>query len=85
MSGNAAMDSAMLAILLEELHKQDVKAAVLSVEYSLAPEFPYPRSLKEVLAAYHHLTTVLHIPPSRITMGAAAALRGTEHSGMWSG
>ena len=61
-------------ILLTELHAQGRKAAVLSVDYSLAPEFPYPRSLKEILAAYAYVIERLHIPADRIVVSTCAAV-----------
>jgi acetyl esterase/lipase len=47
------------------LLSQATRLTVLKVNYRLAPEFPYPAALEDVLAAYEAVLA-LGIPPSRI-------------------
>ena len=89
MVGTALMDAEALEAMLQALRSAGRKAVILSIEYSLAPEFPYPRALKEVLAAYDHLINVLHVPPARIAMcaypvpSAPRASRPPENAHAW--
>ncbi|KAG0315751.1 hypothetical protein BGZ99_007281, partial [Dissophora globulifera] len=51
---------------LQVNHK--IKIGFLSVEYSLAPETPYPGALNECVAAYKHLVEYYGVDPRRIVM-----------------
>ena len=61
------------ALLLAELKRLGRKAVILSVEYSLAPEFPYPKALNECVAAYRFLVHNLRVAPSRVVIGGDSA------------
>ena len=41
--------------------------------YTLAPHATYPTQLREAVALIHHLLTVLHYPPSSVSLGGDSA------------
>ncbi|GJJ74026.1 hypothetical protein EMPS_06384 [Entomortierella parvispora] len=49
------------------------KISVLSLEYSLAPEHPYPTSFYECLAAYKSLVVNHHVDPKRVVFCGESA------------
>jgi hypothetical protein len=67
--GDAASDAPALSLLQTHLRALGRPTAVLSIEYSLAPEYPYPRALRECVAAYDHVVNALRIPPGRVVLG----------------
>ncbi|KAF9134634.1 hypothetical protein BGW39_006399 [Mortierella sp. 14UC] len=48
--------------------KHNLKIGVLSVEYTLSPEAPFPRALNECVAAYKHLIEHQGVDPRRVVM-----------------
>ncbi|KAF9191272.1 hypothetical protein BGZ50_009487 [Haplosporangium sp. Z 11] len=46
----------------------NIKIGVLSVEYSMSPEIPYPGALNECVAAYRHLIEHQKVDPRRVVM-----------------
>ncbi|KAI7821384.1 Alpha/Beta hydrolase protein [Gamsiella multidivaricata] len=67
--GDALMFLGNYRAWMKELHtKYNIKAAFLSVEYSMSPEVPYPGALNECVAAYRHLLETQRVDPRRIVM-----------------
>lgn len=48
-------------------------ARVLSVDYGLSPEYPYPTALNQVIQAYDWLVNDQHVAPSRIVIAGDSA------------
>ncbi|KAG0374242.1 hypothetical protein BGX24_010648 [Mortierella sp. AD032] len=48
--------------------KHNLKIGILSVEYSLSPEVPFPGALNECVAAYKHLIEYQGVDPRRVIM-----------------
>lgn len=55
-------------LILNELKKQNIRAAILSVDYSRSPECHYPVALNECVDAYRYLVHELSVSPARIVM-----------------
>ncbi|KAF9356799.1 hypothetical protein BGX26_004713 [Mortierella sp. AD094] len=53
--------------------KHGIKIGLLSVEYSLSPETPYPGALNECVAAFRHLVEEQGIDPRRIVLAGDSA------------
>ncbi|KAG0216743.1 hypothetical protein BGX31_000494 [Mortierella sp. GBA43] len=67
--GDALMFLGNYRAWMKELHaKYNIKIGILSVEYTLSPEAPYPGALNECVAAYKHLIENVCIDPRRIVM-----------------
>jgi epsilon-lactone hydrolase len=62
-----------MAKLLSEVQRLGRRAVFLSVEYSLAPAFPFPKALHEAVAAYRYLVGPLGIAPTRIVLAGDSA------------
>jgi acetyl esterase/lipase len=70
-SGNATQDTDFLELVLRALN-----IVVVSVEYRLAPQHPYPQPLNDCYAAFlwmHDHSDELGIDPRRIAIGGASA------------
>ncbi|KAF8923436.1 hypothetical protein BGZ58_002955 [Dissophora ornata] len=67
--GDALMFLSNYRAWMKELQiKHNVKIGILSVEYSMSPEVPYPGALNECVAAYSHLVEYQGIDPHRVVM-----------------
>ncbi|KAG0340405.1 hypothetical protein BG000_012053 [Podila horticola] len=67
--GDALMFLGNYKAWMKEMQKNhNLKIGVLSVEYSMSPEGPFPGALNECVAAYRHLVQVQGINPKRIVM-----------------
>ncbi|KAF9955169.1 hypothetical protein BGZ72_003976 [Mortierella alpina] len=67
--GDALMFLGNYRSWMKEMQKNhNLKIGVLSVEYTLSPEAPYPGALNECVAAYRHLIEHQGIDPRRIVM-----------------
>jgi acetyl esterase/lipase len=66
--GNAAMDDAMCARFARLLG-----VTVASVDYRLAPEYPYPTPLEDCYAALTWLAGLPAVDPARVAIGGASA------------
>jgi acetyl esterase/lipase len=76
--GSAKQDDRTCARLVDLL-----QAVVISVDYRLAPEHPYPAALEDCYAAYkylHSAATSLHIDPSRVAVVGQSAGGGLAAS-----
>ncbi|KAG0010437.1 hypothetical protein BGZ80_001479 [Entomortierella chlamydospora] len=72
--GNALMFLANYRAWMKELHiRHGIKIGVLTIEYSLSPEIPFPGALNECVAAYRHLVEHQGIDPRRIIMAGDSA------------
>ena len=72
-TGHALMYTKRFGRLLDEVKRAGRKAVVFSVEYSLAPEYPFPKALNECVSAYRFLLHGLHVAPERIIIGGDSA------------
>lgn len=50
-----------------------LQCPVLSLDYRLAPENPFPAGLQDALLAYYHLTKVLGVPASNVIIAGDSA------------
>jgi acetyl esterase/lipase len=66
--GDAAQDSAFCRLMADQLN-----IVVVSVEYRLAPEHPFPAPLDDGYAALRWLARQPDIDPARIAIGGASA------------
>jgi acetyl esterase/lipase len=66
--GRAAQDDALCRRYARELG-----ATVASVEYRLAPEYPYPASIEDCYSALQWLVKLPSVDPSRVAIGGASA------------
>ncbi|KAF9387072.1 hypothetical protein CPC16_007252 [Podila verticillata] len=67
--GDALMFLGNYKTWMKEMQKNhNLKIGVLSVEYSMSPEVPFPGALNECVAAYRHLVQVQGINSRRIVM-----------------
>ncbi|KAG0208156.1 hypothetical protein BGX28_000771 [Mortierella sp. GBA30] len=67
--GDALMFLGNYRSWMKEMQKNhNLKIGVLSVEYTLSPEAPYPGALNECVAAYRHLIEHQAIDPRRVVM-----------------
>ena len=48
------------------------RAKTLLIDYGLAPEYPFPAGLEDVLSVYHHLLSQRHAPENIVIMGDSA-------------
>ncbi|KAF9202197.1 hypothetical protein BGZ49_007610 [Haplosporangium sp. Z 27] len=72
--GDAFMFLANYRAWMKELQiKYGIKIGVLSVEYSLSPEVPFPGALNECVAAYRHLVERQGVDPRKIVMAGDSA------------
>lgn len=53
--------------------KHNIDALILSIDYSLAPEFKYPVPVLECVAAYEYLINTLQVPGSKIVLSGDSA------------
>ncbi|KAG2208240.1 hypothetical protein INT47_006095, partial [Mucor saturninus] len=53
--------------------KYNINALILSIDYSLAPEYQYPVPVIECVGAYHYLIDTLQIPGSKIILSGDSA------------
>ncbi|KAK3809151.1 MAG: alpha/beta hydrolase fold-domain-containing protein [Benniella sp.] len=67
--GDALMFMGNYRAWMKELQlKHNIKIGVLSIEYTLSPEAPFPGALNECVAAYRHLVEHQGVDPRRIVM-----------------
>ncbi|KAF9576711.1 hypothetical protein EC968_005484 [Mortierella alpina] len=67
--GDALMFLRSYQSWMKEMQKNHhLKIGVLSIEYSLSPETPYPGALNQCVAAYIHLIEYQGIDPRRVVM-----------------
>jgi acetyl esterase/lipase len=66
--GHAAQDDVLCRRFARELG-----ATVVSVDYRLAPEHPYPAALTDCYAALTWLTGLTSVDPARVAIGGASA------------
>ncbi|KAF9356445.1 hypothetical protein BGX26_005253 [Mortierella sp. AD094] len=72
--GNALMFLANYRAWMKELQiSHGIKIGVLTIEYSLSPEIPFPGALNECVAAYRYLVEHQGIDPRRIIMAGDSA------------
>jgi len=71
--GHALTYSKPLWDVLGEAERAGRKAVIFSIEYSLAPEFPFPKALNECVDAYRFLVHNLNIPPGKIVLAGDSA------------
>ncbi|KAI8071046.1 Alpha/Beta hydrolase protein [Gongronella butleri] len=80
-TGHAAMYMKCFIALLDSLQgKHGLRAAILSVEYPLGPEAPYPAAIHACVDAYRYLIHTLSVSPTKIVLAgdsAGGALVGT--------
>lgn len=66
--GDAAQDDVLCRRFARELG-----ATVASVNYRLAPEYPYPVPVEDCYSALHWLTQLPSVDPARVAIGGASA------------
>ncbi|KAF9431585.1 hypothetical protein BGZ76_000106 [Entomortierella beljakovae] len=71
--GDALMFLTNYRAWMKEAQKQGVKIGVLSVEYSLSPETPFPGALNECVAAFKDLVENHGVDPRRIILAGDSA------------
>lgn len=64
--GDLAMYLSTLLCIADTISGQNLSVSILFLEYSLAPEHPFPKQLEQARAAYHHLTHDLAIDVNKI-------------------
>eukprot|EP01084_Bolivina_argentea_P163380 284235_1 len=71
--GGYVKNSATVSFAEGEYMSKLTGCHVLSVDYSLCPEFPLPHSVKEVYCVYKYLVNIMKIPTSKIAINGASA------------
>ncbi|KAL8915921.1 MAG: hypothetical protein Q9172_006564 [Xanthocarpia lactea] len=59
--------------LAEAILEQNVSVSIFALDYSLAPEHPFPKQLMEAAAAYNYLIYEEHISPEKIVIAGDSA------------
>lgn len=61
-------------LIINHLRKiHNIRASILSLEYSLSPENVWPKACNEAIDAYRYLVDTLGIPPSKIVLAGESA------------
>ncbi|KAF9348908.1 hypothetical protein BGX26_012731 [Mortierella sp. AD094] len=63
----------MLKVMKQAHEKHDIKVGFLSIDYSLAPETPYPGALNECIEAFRSLVKEYKVDTRRIVFGGESA------------
>ncbi|CAO3592350.1 unnamed protein product [Absidia cylindrospora] len=72
--GNSTMYMPSFMLMVDRMKQQHgINARILSVEYPLALESPYPKAQESCLGAYQYLVHELSISPSRIVLAGDSA------------
>lgn len=73
--GNTGIAADMLLLLAQELESRapGLRVSVVSLDYSLAPEAPFPAQIAETAACYEWLVKEMGVPASKIAVGGDSA------------
>lgn len=72
--GHAKMYMETFQLIINHLRNEHyIRASILSLEYSLAPENVWPKQCGEAIDAYRYLIDTIGIPPSKIILAGDSA------------
>ncbi|KAF9350285.1 hypothetical protein BGX26_011499 [Mortierella sp. AD094] len=72
--GDALMFLAFFKTLMKRVQqKQNVRIGVVSVQYGLSPEHPYPHAINEIVASYRDLVRQYGVNPKQIILAGDSA------------
>lgn len=72
--GSATMYMPTFMLIINSLRTDhNIRASILSLEYSLSPENVWPKARDEAMEAYQYLTDTIGIPSSKIVMAGDSA------------
>ncbi|XP_037050124.1 esterase-like [Bradysia coprophila] len=72
--GNSTMYMETFQLIINHLRiEHNIRASILSLEYSLSPEHVWPKACDEAMEAYQYLTSTIGIPSSKIIFAGDSA------------
>ncbi|KAJ6627577.1 Acetyl-hydrolase [Pseudolycoriella hygida] len=72
--GHPLMYMETFQFIIDQLRKEhNIRASILSLDYSLSPEHVWPKARDEAMDAYRYLVKTIGIPPSKIIFAGDSA------------